>query len=173
MMCLLLVAPQARAGEVSDIAKEAQAAWRAGDGETLIKIAHPKLIARMAQLQQAWLEQEVNHTGGRSWIKFPANAPTIERFKALPLADQARSFLDCMHEILAGHAGFTFTCDAVDESIAGANATVTVIEHQTATGGTRDVRYPFVVEQVDGRWRYVSGGSERVHVEMQLMSLAP
>lgn len=162
------------AGEVSEIAIKAQRAWRAGDGETLIAIAHPKLIARIAELQQDWLEQEVKGTGGRPWIKFPPSVATMGSFKALSPADKARSFLACMHGILSDHAKFTFTFDAEDEVIAGESATVTVVEHQMSPEGKIvDVHYPFVLERSGGRWKYVSGGSERLHVDTQLMLLAP
>ena len=169
----LLAAPFLRAGGVSDVAIAAQRAWRAGDGETVIQLAHPKLISRIAELQQAWLEQEAKGIGFRPWVKFPPNAPSIEHFRALTPSDKARSFFACMHGILSDHAKFTFAFDAEDEVVTGDSATVTVVEHQRGPdGANRDVRYDFVLERIGNRWAYVSGGSERMHVDTQLMLLA-
>ena len=171
---LLLVAPLAHAGEVSEIAVAAQRTWRAGDGGTLIALAHPKLIARIAELQQLWLEQKAQGNPSSPWVRFPDRAPTIESFKALSPADKARSFFACMHEILSDHAGFNFTFAAEGEAIICDRATVTVIEHAISPEGKiRDVRYPFILERIGNRWGYVSGGSEQMHVDMQLMLLAP
>jgi hypothetical protein len=161
------------ASEVSEIAIKAQSAWRSGDGDTLLSIAHPKLVVRLAELQTKWLEQEAKGVGGRPWVKFPASATTMEKFKALPQLDQARSFFACMREILSEHVKVTFTFSAEEESIVDDRATVIVVEHIHAEGKTSDVRLSFVLERIENRWRYLSGGSERLHVGTQLMLLGP
>jgi hypothetical protein len=172
---LLLATPfVCAASEVSEIAIKAQGAWRAGDGDTLLSLAHPMLVVRIADLQTKWLTQEADGTGHRPWVKFPPTAPTLEKFTALPLIDKARAFFASMHEILSDHSKFTFTFDAENESIVGLRATVTVVEHQHSPDGkSRDVPYPFVLLRVKDQWKYLSGGSERLHVDTQLMLLGP
>ena len=162
------------ASEIADIAIGAQRAWRQGDGASLLTFAHPKLLARIAELQTKFVTQEIGGKGGRPWMKLPAGVKSLEAFKALPQREQADAFFTSMRDILSHHPKFAFTFSSADESMTGDRAMVTVIERQHGPEGqTREVRYPFVLERAKDRWLYVSGGSERVHVDMQLILLGP
>lgn len=169
-LCLLPVALRA-ASSPAEVALRAQRAWRQGDGETLLQLAHPTLVARIARLQLRQVEQVEQSKVPRAWVRAPHHARTAEQFRRLPAIEQARWYFIGMREILGNHGRFSFTFETADEQVDGDHATVTVIEHQRAEGRTSEVRYPFVLERVGDRWLYVSGGSERFHIDTQTMLL--